>query len=255
MADSIIVNPAGVNAPQGNEVYTDIVVQRYISDPAGNTSGGAIVSISAAAAAVVTTTTAHGLVTGQTVTMAGSTWTGIAATTTVGTFTVTVTGATTFTIPVVTTGGTNTAVGTYTAQFVVGQLMALQSWTGAASGNAAASVFPTLTVCGLTAASAAQTLGPIIGGNTAAGPQAGAAVSVIPLGGIVQVAISGLAQVLYDATTTVGGIINVSGVNPGAAKTVVVASAAAATGLGFCTQVVTGTTAAKLLAWSFIAKT
>jgi hypothetical protein len=76
--------------------------------------GGAIVSSSIANPTVLTTTTAHGLVTGQQVTIAGHS----GSTPDInGTHTVTVTGGTTFTIPVnVTvggTGGTTSTVGRY----------------------------------------------------------------------------------------------------------------------------------------------
>jgi len=77
---------------------------QYSGTPAGTIlpcgHGIAITSISAANPAVVTTTIAHGLITGDSVVISGTSTTP----TTLGTYTITVTGTTTFTIPVNVTG-------------------------------------------------------------------------------------------------------------------------------------------------------
>ena len=247
MAESTIVNPAGINAPQGNEVYADVTIQRFVTDPAGNSLGGAIVSISAAAAAVVTTTSVHGLVNGQQVTMASATWTTVGAGVTNGTWPITVLSSTTFSIPVLTTGGTNTAVGTYTAPFVFGQLMGLQTWNGTASGAASAPAYPTVTVASPAAAGAASCIGPLIGGNTL-----GSKLTQVPGGTICQIATSGLAQVLFTLTPTAAQIVTTSATIPGGAISAAIASAAAGTGVGTCLQAPTATTIAPALGWCHI---
>jgi hypothetical protein len=84
----------------GVQYGTPITSTVYTSIPAGTIMpcghGIGITSISAANPAVVTTTIAHGLITGDSVVISGTSTTP----TTLGTYTVTVTGTTTFTIPV-----------------------------------------------------------------------------------------------------------------------------------------------------------
>ena len=229
MAESVIVNPAGINAPQGNEVYADVSVQRFVTDPAGNSLGGAIVSISAASPAVVTTTSVHGLVNGQQVTMAAATWTTVGAGVTNGTWPITVLSSTTFSIPVVTT------------------LMGLQTWNGTASGAASAPAYPTVTVASPAAAGAASCIGPLIGGNTL-----GSKLTQVPGGTICQIATSGLAQVLFTLTPTAAQIVTTSATIPGGAISAAIASAAAGTGVGTCLQAPTATTIAPALGWCHI---
>lgn len=233
MADSVLVNPYGVDAAQGNEVYTDIQLLRFVGDPAGNTR--TVSTVSAATAAVITTSAAHGYVNGQSVTISGIVMSG--ATPPNGTYAVTVLSATTFSVPFSTIGGTYTSGGTVVGTFQVGQLMVLQNWNGLVSSNAAASPYPTCTIAPLSVT--ATLVGVCIGGNTLG--------SIPTLGGIVQIAVSGLAQVLCDATTTAGTNLISSAVHPGQAAT----GAATNTGnVGTTTQVVTVSGQVPQLCWT-----
>ena len=203
-------NPFGINAPQGNEVYLSSSIIAVAADPAGFSN--TITGVSAATAAVITTTSAHGLVTGQPVTIAGIVGTG--GTIPAGTYKATWVSATTFSIPVNTTGLTYSSGGTTVAPLMVGTPVEFQSWSGSASGDAAASAYPT--VGPSSTSSDALGFGVVIGGNTLGSqPQ---------VGGIVQVQVNGLALVNVDSTVAVGNNLIQSAASPGLLKSGTAAS-------------------------------
>lgn len=224
-------NPFGVNAPQGNIVYTAPLLEVYATDPAGNSQ--TVTGISAANPAVVTTSVAHGFITGQKATITGVT--GVAPmpglSTAVFTGTVTVVSATTFSVPFNSTGGTYTSGGTTVQPFQPGQVAVMQSWTGfdgtaGVSGATSAPAYPTIALSGLS--SQANIVGVIVGGEVAGAP--------IPLGASALVCTSGMARVYVDATTTQPTNLIQSAAHPGCAKT---GTAASSLNIGFTIQVVT----------------
>jgi hypothetical protein len=251
MADPIIANPLGVDVAQGNVYYNDAQITRYAVDPYGAYS--TITAVSSASAAVITTSAAHGLVTGQPVTIVFTS----GVTTTLGQvinpqiqYVVTVLTSTTFSIAVNTTG--NTYGGTFGNSYVIGgfvpgQLVwipapAFQSGTGTtvAGGSPAVPGLTWTSVQGTatynypiaqlapTGASATQkalTVGVVLGGATPG--------SIAPPGTPVQVITSGLALVLSDIALTAGQTITAGGAtNPGMPLSVAPASVVAGTGLG-----------------------
>ena len=58
-----ISNPLGINAAQGNEVYTSPTIIPFGADPAGNAN--TITWMTTANPTVITTTAAHGFITGK----------------------------------------------------------------------------------------------------------------------------------------------------------------------------------------------
>lgn len=234
-----IGNPFGVNAPQGNVVYTDKFVLEAAGDPYGNPQ--AIASVTAANPGVWTTSAAHGFVSGQQIVLgyvAGYTpssyqnvMTGASNNALVnGIYTVTVLSSTTFSVPVNTTGGTLGTAGYATQGFQLGQAVAWQGWSGSVSSNTAASAFPTL---GLTPITTSNYAGAgIVHGFTAPGNS-----PMLPTTGtygpVLQVTAIGLASALYDTTTTVLSTSNASIAS--VARPGVLKAASAVTGLTFGT--------------------
>ena len=228
MPISQISNPFAVNAPQGNVAYSDKMLIEVAGDPYGNVQ--AIASVTAANPGVWTTSAAHGFVSGQQIVLgyvAGytpsgylNTMTGAANNSLVnGIYTVTVLSSTTFSVPVNTTGGTLTVAGSAAQGFQTGQLVTWQSWNGSASGNTAASTFPTVTLSPITTADF-TTLGPIQSANVAPGN-----IALLPTTGtygpLLQVCVLGLSSALFDATTTANSTSNLavpSVARPGCAK-------------------------------------
>jgi hypothetical protein len=234
MPDPAMTNPYGINAAQGNEVYTTTQLVPMASDPAGNAK--LISGMTTANPTVITTSTAHGFITGQLVNVNAGT--AFVATGTVpnGNFTATVLSATTFSIPFNYTGA-YTSGGAVFQNFQVGQLAVLQNWNGTVSGAASAPPYPTIGITPLTTASPAM-IGVIVGGNTLGGPP-GNGVPILGASYIVQVCVSGQCQALFDTTSTATNF-SASVATPGTAKPL-----AATTGLnlGVATQVVTVTSA------------
>ena len=231
MPDPSITNPFGINAPQGNEVYTSQLILPMATDPAANVA--TVASVTSANPMVVTTSAAHGFITGQNVILSGNTMTGAGNNAGVnGTYTATVASATTFSVPFNSTSGTLTVAGKATQAFQPGQLAIIQPWSGAASGDSAANVYPTIALTPLTTASKAQ-IGVIIGGNTPGSP--------IAIGGIAQVCVSGICQVYADTTTSsTAANIGASVATPGTAKPL---TATTGINIGVSLQTVTVTSA------------
>lgn len=235
MPTATISNPFGVNAPQGNEVYTSPLIVPFATDPAGNTQ--TITGMTTANPTVITTTAAHGFISGQLVLV--NTGTAFVATGTLPTtkpYTATVLSATTFSIPFNYTGA-YTSGGAVFQNFIPGQLAILQNWNGTASGAASAPAYPTVALPPLTTASKAL-VGVIVGYNTLG-------VSVPPPvlnnSYVVQVQTQGQCQAYVDATTSSSPTnLSQSVATPGAGKTL-----AATTGLnvGIILQNVTVTSA------------
>ena len=63
MPTAHISNPLGINAAQGNEVYTSPTIIPFGADPAGNAN--TITGMTTANPTVITTTAAHGFISGQ----------------------------------------------------------------------------------------------------------------------------------------------------------------------------------------------
>jgi hypothetical protein len=218
-----------------------------------------IISVSSATAAVITTSAAHGLVTGQPVTIVF----GSGVTTTAGQpinpqiqYVVTVQTTTTFSIAVNTAstsyGGTFNGALPGTASYVIGgfvpgQLVwvpapTFQTGTGTTVSGGSPAVpgltwtsvqgtatynYPIaqLTPVGASATQKALTVGVVLGGATPG--------SIAPPGTSVQVITSGLALVLSDIALTAGQTITAGGAsNPGMPLSVAAASVVAGTGLG-----------------------
>ena len=252
MADPIIVNPLGVNAPQGNEFYVDAVYARYAVDPYGNYN--TITGITGANPAVVTTTNNHGLVSGQQVTF-NSVVTTVAGTQTLlngpQTYPVTVISATTFSVPVNTTGGTMTVVGAYcTAGYVPGQLVylpnpggtiAAPTWT--TTQGTVTTTYPIAKLAPITTANA-NVLGVVVGSNSIGQ-------TALP-GGVVLVQQTGLALVSCATSgITAGQTLLSGGANPGEPKSVA-SGTAGNQGLGIGTvqtSVSTGTAVTRVQGW------
>ncbi len=235
MPNAQISNPLGINAAQGNEVYSAPTIIPFGADPAGNAN--TITSMTTANPTVITTTAAHGFISGQQVLV--NTSTAFVATGTLPTavpYVCTVLSATTFSIPFNYTG-TYTSGGAVFQNLQPGQLCILQNWNGTASGAASAPTYPTVGIPPLTTASKAL-VGVIIGYNTlgsfAPPPVYGAS-------WVVQVQTSGLCQAYVDATTSSSPTnLSQSVATPGAGKTLT-----ATTGLnvGLILQNVTVTSA------------
>ena len=248
MPNPIQTNPFGVNAPQGNEVYTSSTIVPFAADPASNAK--LISGMTTANPTVITTSTAHGFISGQLVNVNAGT--AFVATGTVpnGNFPATVLSATTFSIPYNYTGA-YTSGGAVFQNFQPGQLVTLQNWNGTVSAAASAPTYPTVGLTPLTTADQ-RMVGVIVGGNTL-GSLPGNGVPVLGQSYICQVVTQGQAQVLFDTTSTAAGTtanFSASVATPGAAKPL-----AATTGLnvGVATQVVTVTNAyAPQLVWTFI---
>lgn len=246
MPNPAITYPIGVNpAPlAGNLVYTSKDLLQIASDPASNTS--TVTGASTASPSVITTSAAHGLISGQSVSITGIVGTGAAFPSGNGgpagaknQFTVTVLSATTFSIGVA-YAGTWTSGGTVVGAFQIGQVVAYQSWNGLVSGAASAPSYPTVGLEPTTANA-------LIAGVIAGGSQVGKTPLV---GGVLTLVVAGLAQVYMDATTTVGGVVIPSAAHPGQGKT---GTAVVAQNLGVCLQVVTVSGAVGQLAWCNIA--
>lgn len=235
-----ITNPLGVNAPQGNEVYTASVIVPFASDPAANVH--AITGMTTANPTVITTA-AHGYISGQQVNINASTAWSATGTLPAGNYTATVLSTTTFSIPFNYTG-TYTSGGSSYQLFQPGQVCILQSWNGSVSGAASAPVYPTVALTPITTA-VENTIGVIVGGQTLG--------SIVSLGGVAQVCIAGQCQIYSDVTTTIGAAtsnIGASVARPGASKPL---TATTGYNLGVYTQVVTVTNAyIPQLAWAFI---
>lgn len=235
MPTAVQSNPLGVNAAQGNEVYSSPIIVPFGADPAGNAQ--TITGMTTANPTVITTTAAHGFISGQLVLV--NTSTAFSATGTLPTtkpYTATVLSATTFSIPFNYTG-TYTSGGAVFQNFQPGQLCILQNWNGTVSAAASAPTYPTVALPPLTTASKAL-VGVIIGyntlGNYAPPPVYGASY-------VVQVQTQGLCQAYVDATTSSSPTnMSQSVATPGAGKTL-----AATTGLnvGIILQNVTVTSA------------
>ena len=237
MPTATISNPAGVNAPQGNEVYTSPLIVPFMTDPSANAQ--TITGMTTANPTVITTTAAHGFISGQLVLV--NTSTAFVATGTLPTtkaYTATVLSATTFSIPFNYTGA-YTSGGAVFQNFIPGQLAILQNWSGTASGSSfsPAPTNPTIALPPLTTASKAL-VGVIVGYNTLG-------VSVPPpvygSSYVAQVQVSGICQAYVDATTSSSPTnLSQSVATPGAGKTL-----AATTGLnvGIILQNVTVTSA------------
>lgn len=235
MPTAVQSNPLGVNAAQGNEVYSSPLIVPFGADPAGNAQ--TITGMTTANPTVITTTAAHGFISGQLVLV--NTSTAFSATGTLPTtkpYTATVLSATTFSIPFNYTG-TYTSGGAVFQNFQPGQLCILQNWNGTVSAAASAPTYPTVALPPLTTASKAL-VGVIIGyntlGNYAPPPVYGASY-------VVQVQTQGLCQAYVDATTSSSPTnMSQSVATPGAGKTL-----AATTGLnvGIILQNVTVTSA------------
>jgi hypothetical protein len=235
MPNAVQSNPLGINAAQGNEVYSSPLIIPFAADPAGNTQ--TITGMTTANPTVITTTAAHGFISGQKVLV--NTSTAFVATGTLPTsqaYVATVLSATTFSIPFNYTG-TYTSGGAVFQNFQPGQLAILQNWSGTASGAASAPAYPTVALPPLTTASKAL-VGVIIGYNTLGG------VAPPPVYGqslVVQVQTQGICQAYVDATTSSSPTnLSQSVATPGAGKTL-----AATTGInvGIILQNVTVTSA------------
>lgn len=234
-----ISNPFGVNAPQGNEVYLDRLIIPCAADPAGFTS--TISGVSTATAAVITTSAAHGLSTGQSVTISGLVMTGTPQShVPSGTYKVTWLSTTTFSIPVDTTGLTYASGGTAIAPLIIGTPVEIQGWDGTNSSNTAASLYPTVAPASATS----DTLGI---GVVLSGGQGGSDAAPI-VGGIVQVCVSGLCRVSVDSTVAIGNNLIQSAASKGQLKS---GTAAASKNYGVVIQAVT-VTGTPLLARAWI---
>ena len=251
MADPIIVNPLGVNAPQGNEYYVDAVYARYAVDPYGNYN--VPTALSAATAGVFTTTNNHGYINGQQVFVYG------VVTTAAGTqalplgvpLTATVLSATTFSVPVNTTGGTYTFTNAYiTGGYVPGQILYIPNPTGTiaaptwlTSQGTVTTTYPIAQLAPITTANA-SCLGVVVGANSLGQ-------TALP-GGVVVIQQTGLALVSCATTgITAGQTLLSGGAQPGEPKSVASGSAANQ-GLGIGTvqtTVSTGTAAARVQGW------
>jgi hypothetical protein len=236
MPDPVITNPFGVNAPQGNEVYTSTLLVPFATDPAANAQ--TISGMTTANPTVITTSAAHGFITGQLVNV--NTSTAFVATGTVpnGQFTATVLSATTFSIPFNYTGA-YTSGGAVFQNFQPGQLVQLQTWNGTVSGAASAPAFPTVALTPLTTATQAE-IGVIVGYNTLG---SFAPPPVLNNTYVVQVCVSGQCQAYFDTTSTAGASTSNFGASvatPGAAKPL---TATTGLNIGVARQVVTVTNA------------
>lgn len=224
MPDPVQTNPFGVNAPQGNEVYTSPVILPMAADPAGNAK--LISGMTTANPTVITTSTAHGFLTNTLVNVnAGTAFvaTGVVPN---GNFVATVLSATTFSIPFNYTGA-YTSGGAVFQNFQYGQSVIVQNWNGLVSAAASAPAYPTVALTPLTTASTAQ-IGVILGGNTL-----GQSIPPPVLGQsyIVQVCVGGICQALFDTTTSAApGNASQSVATPGTLKPL-----AATTGLNMGT--------------------
>ena len=235
MPNAQLSNPLGINAAQGNEVYSSPLIIPFGADPAGNAQ--TITGMTTANPTVITTTAAHGFITGKQVLV--NTSTAFSATGTLPTaqaYPATVLSATTFSIPFNYTG-TYTSGGAVFQNFQPGQLAILQNWSGTASSDASASTYPTVALTPLTTASKAQ-VGVIIGYNTLGG------VAPPPVYGaqlVVQVQTQGLCQCYIDATTSSSPTnLGASVATPGAGKTL---TATTGLNIGIILQNVTVTSA------------
>jgi hypothetical protein len=235
MPNPVQTNPFGVFSADGNEVYSAPTIIPFATDPAGNTQ--TITGMTTANPTVITTTAAHGFISGQQVLV--NTGTAFVATGTLPTtkaYTATVLSATTFSIPFNYTG-TYTSGGAVFQNFIPGQLVYLQNWSGSASGAASAPAYPTVQLSPLTTASKAL-IGVIIGYNTLS---TYVPTPVLNNSYVVQVQTSGICQAYFDTTTSSSPTnFSQSVATPGAAKTL-----AATTGinLGIVLQNVTVTSA------------
>jgi hypothetical protein len=216
MPSTIQSNPYGIDAAQGNVVYTDRVIAAYAADPYGSVA--TISSVTAANPGVWTTSAAHGFITGQQIVLgyvAGYTPSTYANVMTGagnnaganGLYTVTVLSATTFSVPFNTTGGTLGTAGKVAQAFQIGQAVALQGWNGTVSSNTAASAFPTVGLTPITTANFGG-VGIIIGGNAPGSPPLPPTTG--PYGGVLQVMTAGICPAYYDTTTTVLSTSNAS---------------------------------------------
>lgn len=153
---------------------------------------GSITSVSIANPTTITTSVAHGLSTGDTVTIAGTTTTP----TTTGSFTVTVTGANTFTIPVNVTAVT-TGTGTWTRNVAV----------ISSNSVAASTVITTTSSHGLTSGASVT-----ISGNKG---------SVPSINGTYTITVLSTTTFSIPVTTTVAGTGGVFHINSGSPNTTV----------------------------------
>ena len=234
MPNPQITNPFGVNAPQGNEVYSGGTYIPFGTDPAGNTH--TITGMTTANPTVITTTSAHGFISGQLVNINAGTAFSATGTVPNGNYTATVASATTFSIPYNYTG-TYTSGGACFQNFQPGQLVIAQNWTGAASSDAAASTYPTVGLTPITTASKAQ-VGVLVGYNTLGGF---APPPVLNASYVVQVQTEGLTQCYIDATTSSSPTnLGASVATPGAGKTL---TATTGLNIGIVLQNVTVTSA------------
>lgn len=245
MPNAQLSNPLGINAAQGNEVYSAPLIVPFATDPAANSH--AITGMSTANPTVITTA-AHGYISGQQVNINASVAYSATGTVPNGNYVCTVLSATTFSIPYNYTG-TYTSGGGSFQNFQPGQLAILQNWTGAASSDAAASTYPTIGITPLTTASKAQ-VGVIIGYNTLGG----AAPPPVPgqnTSFVAQVQTQGLCQVYVDSTTSSSPTnLGASVATPGAGKTL---TATTGLNIGIILQNVTVTSAyLPQLAWCFV---
>lgn len=236
MPNPVQTNPYGVNAAQGNEVYTSTTLIPFATDPAGNAQ--LISGMTTANPTVITTSAAHGFITGQLVNV--NTSTAFVATGTVpnGQFTATVLSATTFSIPFNYTGA-YTSGGAVFQNFQPGQLVQLQTWNGTASGAASAPAYPTVALTPLTTATQAE-IGVIVGYNTLG---VSAPPPVLNNTFVVQVCTEGQCQAYFDTTSTAGASTSNFGASvatPGAAKPL---TATTGLNMGIARQVVTVTNA------------
>lgn len=244
MPNPVQTNPLGVNAPQGNEVYSSQLILPVAADPAGNAQ--TITGMTTANPTVITTTAAHGFISGQLVLV--NTGTAFVATGTLPTskpYVATVLSATTFSIPFNYTGA-YTSGGAVFQNFQPGQTVSWQSWSGTASGDSVASAFPTVALTPITTATNNQ-VGVIIGYNTFSSY---APPPVLNGQYVIQVCTQGLCQVYVDATTAVGNNLSGSVARPGCAK---VLTATTGLNLGVSLQAVTNVSVyLPLLSWMFV---
>lgn len=237
-------NPLGVNVPQGGAFGLDKLIEIFATDPAGNAN--TITGMTTANPTVITTTAAHGFISGKQVNVNNSTAFSATGTVPNGNYVATVLSATTFSIPFNYTG-TYTSGGAVTQQFQQGQVVAFQTWSGTASGDASASAYPTIALEPITADFAM--IGVIIGQNA---PGNGIAGQGVPFGAPAQVCTQGVAQVYADTTTVaLSQAALASGVRPGCAKST--ATAVTGKNLGVWLQAVTvGTAYLPQLAYAYI---
>lgn len=204
-------NPLYVNVTQGDVGGLDKVIQIFASDPAGNAN--TITGMTTANPTVITTTSAHGYITGKQVNVNAGTAFSATGTVPNGNYTATVLSATTFSIPYNYTG-TYTSGGAVYQLFQQGQVVSFQSWSGSASGDSAASIYPT---CGLEPITADfAMIGVILGQNA---PGNGITGQGIPLGAPMQIVTQGFTSAYSDTSTTqLSQAALASGVRPGCAK-------------------------------------